>query len=279
MIFYIIIGLPTNLMILTLFPFKNKSSTISNFYIRILAMSDLMALFFVIPLTIVKESEQIMDNGLCKLTGAVYNSFSTYGTLITMLIAVERWFAIYKPYTIKKKHLYVLMLLILIFAIPVAIDPIINFEIRLIHFQNSTDIRIKCNSKSLDNSKSSNYIVIGGLGFLGIIVFILYTSIFIAILKRIKIEKFQNTIRQSNSYSKQLKIIIMLFGITIIFYLSWAPTIFAMHNIKIPLIIHYFHFINNSTNFFIYLIFHPGFRENLLNWFKKKTSIVRSYGT
>lgn len=70
----------------------------------------------------------------------------------------------------------------------------------------------------------------------------------------------------------------MLFGITIIFIISWIPFWLGTFGfIKKNLILHDIFFINNCTNCFIYLIFQENFRKKIKDYFKQFFQPIRNY--
>ena len=72
------------------------------------------------------------------------------------------------------------------------------------------------------------------------------------------------TSSSSRAAQRQAVLISMLFGVTLIFIISWLP--FWLTKLKVITydpILHYFFFFNNATNIFVYLIFNHSFRKSL----------------
>lgn len=88
---YILIGVPSNLLIIIFYPEGIKSSTSSNFLIKVLAIVDLLNCLLAIPIAIFLQIGLLNKTFLCKSLMALSFSLAACSVTTVGSIALERW--------------------------------------------------------------------------------------------------------------------------------------------------------------------------------------------
>lgn len=304
-IVYFILGVITNLLIAFAYPNSSKTSTtLSNFFIKNLSIVDFFTCLLVVPQSLFLELGFITNLALCRVSLGVNYFLVAYSIGIVGCLAVERWFAIKKPHVLKKKLVIIISISLAILASIIGLT--FSFFYEISPFERLDGRKFSnCNFRA-----SLGGIVLGIILMLMFFVVLLivifcYISIYIVITKKIsRRSKVQSTFEKNSvnttcdqqtsttrecqnpkenknktkissnheSLKSQIRSASMLFGVTLIFFLTWTP--FWLDTLRVinrNQILQYTFFINNCTNFFVYFIFQETFRKKINSFCKRRS--------
>lgn len=258
-----VIGTISNIIILLYYPFKCRKSTMVNYFVKQLAISDLIFCSFVIPFMISIKLVGTKFLLLCKIYSLSLNFNISYSFILSLLFGFERWISANKPHLLSKKILMFLSMFAVIIFFSASTPQIINYS--SLKMENNSNLFLCIRRKNKNQSNDRVFILtIFQLIFFGILS-ILYLSVIRTIFKRM-----QSTNVENNKKLNQLRPALMLFGTTIVLFLSWFPIYIKVLAGKKPnSILQRLYMINNVTNCFVYLLFHKKFLKNVQNSFTK----------
>lgn len=277
-LFFMIIGIPSNILILIFYPFKSKTSNSSTFFIKILAIIDLTSCFFQIPQTMFVEMGMVTNFGFCKFTFFFVYFLSGYSISTFTNLSVERWFLIKKPFSFKKIHSHILNGIAIISSVCLAT---VTLFLSRIGPKIRNDNRLTNNCfLDISDEVGISFTVLLIILFFGsfVIMLICYANIYIYIYKKVKKNKSKIQTISTNKDSlndkqlsvQQIRSASMIFGVTLLYILSWLPPYLVMLKIiNKNIYLLYIFFLNTSTNFFIYVIFNKNFRKIVYNGFRR----------
>lgn len=280
-----IIGIVSNILILTNYPFKTSNK--GNLFIKILAIIDLCSCLFGIPFTICLEMGYVRNNIICKLTSFVLSYLVTVSVFTFAFLAIERWLSLSKPH--KTIPPYLTNLMIVTICLSGVLTGSISIAISTIGPKLRYDSRLLRNCYWKRISSMANVYRILAIAIFCIVLLInifIYTLIYKIILKRKKFLSNLNVTANEDKLKKNdLKSLknharnaTMLFGVTVIFFFTWLPFLFSNFGVfPKNIFVHYSFLLNNLTNFFVYFSFQKVFRQNLhkcLKTVKKRARIV-----
>lgn len=270
--FYSISGVISNGLIIGFYPFHSKSTTLANVFIKVLAYTDLFTCLVVIPLILYLT----INTNYMSITCKIYICLIYFGIILTILtklsVTIERWFATFKPYLFTKKFIYTINTFNIIISGIMGLLASWKFNVINIGVNDTT---FTCVNSDKNKTKEA---LIGFLVFwiFHLIEIFIYTSIFIVISNKIKSRR-NNIYENFNNYKlkKQLRAATMLFGVTVIYLLTWIPNAYSdITNVEIDINIKLIIFINNFINCYIYLSFQKKFRQNIYGYFFQKFSCL-----
>lgn len=260
----IVIGTFSNLIILLLFPFKNKNSTMANYFLRMQATVDFLFCCIILPGFLTVNYFGVRYLFICQFISYFVQIISTMSFITNLFLGIERWMCIYKPHLLNKNFTIVLTILCVIFCGFAPLRPILDYKSVL---KTTDDSQLTENKTEIyicirdDDSQFIQDVAI--LSYCQIISFIIiiliYCHVFIYFFKR---NTNSTDLNESSKKFSQLRVALMLFGTTLIFILCWLPYLVAIiFKKRLELTIQRLYMINNSTNFFIYLLFHKAFQK------------------
>lgn len=258
-----VIGTFSNIVILKFFPFKGSKSTITNFFVKALAVSDFIFCSLAIPVMLILNIFGTNIPIVCNAYSLSSGFFIAYSFFLTILLGFERWLSVYKPLLLTKKKVYVLNAIAIVLALVSPASQSFKFESLPLEL-NST--KLNCIRKDFDKLTTTSYLLVSLQIFLFLSLFIMYAYVFHVLRQRLNLSKSQD----SNERVAQLRSAFMLFGTTVIFLLTWLP-----YNVRIiakqssDITIQRLFMINNATNCFVYLLFHKKFFRNVLTAIKR----------
>lgn len=264
---YTAIGIPTNLIIIKYYPLKSKTGILTNYFIKILAFTDLLTCCFAIPVTACLDMGLLRDRVSCKLCMSLTYGFISCSFFLFGSISLERWFSLYHPHVLTKKHIFGLTICSLILSLVAACLTGFYFDVE----------QEDSSKKTCTFTNEHGRIIVGvifSIVFFSVItvIIICYTTIFFAAFIRYRSSKkvVTESLRRATTSKIQTRYAVMLLFVTMIFLLSWIPFWLEYFGVmKKQPILNSIIFIENFTNCFIYLIFQRNFRLNVKNFMKE----------
>lgn len=271
------VGTFSNIIVLMYYPFKNIKGTMTNFYIRLLTINDLILCSLVIPVMLILNVYGTNNPVVCNVFSYFSSVIIAYSFFLTVLLGFERWLSVYKPYFLTKNKALLLNGLFIFLSFGTTIYQSIKFE----SFQiGLNETKFNCIRKDFDGLSENSQILIYLQLTLFILLLFMYSYIFIKLKQRYR----RTQCKVYNEKLVQLRSAIMLFGMTVIWILTWLPYFIRILLKKSSqLSVQRLFMINNATNCFVYLCFHKKFAGNvflgLKKYFCKKGKIDNSSTT
>lgn len=272
-IFCTVIGIFNNTVILLAFPFKSKTATLVNFFIKVISITDLLTCLFFIPLMLALKFSNIHSDAFCKIVTFLYNVSIDYGLITNFFVAVERWFSAFKPYVLKMKFIYIVNLLNFFLALCIAGYEIFSYEFQEIGKNSSI---FQCVDIKFRSNKFVIYLFFSMYWLCFLIVLILYITVFFSLSKRIRNSSDYGNKKDMRNRIIELRAGLMLFGKAFVFVSLWIP--FWIRNIKgylMNVTVEHIYYFNSSISFYIYITFNNKFRKNFTFYFTRKKNQIK----
>lgn len=262
LILFFSVGLSSNIIILLWYPFKSKNTTHENAFIRILTISDLLVCIICFPSLIIEIFYQ--SPIFCTYLVWCSSIIAGFCVFTNLFVSVERWFSTFKPFLLRRKHIYIINVCNCLGSI---MFPALNYASNR---KNSKTDNF-CFTEYVQSSGIFNITTLVIICIIFLIEVVLYTMIFSHLKKRVPLN-ISDHLEQVNEQHKKrkLKIAAMLFGTSIVWISTWIPTLVtSFHKFNSDKLFVRLFLLNNCINCLVYLLFHKKFRNKVHEKLKK----------